>query len=390
MRGPALTEDERRHRAELERTSRVARAARRGSRIEPPVAARRDPGGCSVDRRARERHAAARQPDARQGRLRGGGLRHARRRQQPRAARSSSAACRSSSRSRRGTQRARRPVAARSTPPARRSGARSALELRRRVVAGHSLDSWADAVTAVVARQSRGVGSCPWRSTPSEPALGPAHDRATSARRGRMFSRGAGLRTFARRTSGSRAGGARRGRARARPLRGARPPQRRLRRHDLLEPALARGARRMAPVPAADHVARLLAGRSLRAARAAGRDRPGRLVARARRRDHARVRLRHGLRLHDVRARPDSVRHVRAVHRRCSGRPTTRSRSSCGGVLGARTRVLLVGEGNEPRLAAAGADRSRGALAYEFVGTFVPRSGEGLADRIERETGRTR
>jgi exopolysaccharide biosynthesis polyprenyl glycosylphosphotransferase len=54
-------------------------------------------------------------------------------------------------------------------------------------------------------------------------------------------------------------------------------------------------------------------------------------------------------------------------------------------VLRARTRVLLVGEGQGlsslQRMLAA----SRGALAYEFVGTFVPRQGEPLATRIERD-----
>jgi exopolysaccharide biosynthesis polyprenyl glycosylphosphotransferase len=54
-------------------------------------------------------------------------------------------------------------------------------------------------------------------------------------------------------------------------------------------------------------------------------------------------------------------------------------------LLRTRTRVLLVGEG----ASLAGLQRvlaaARGALAYEFVGTFVPQGGESLASRIERD-----
>ena len=52
--------------------------------------------------------------------------------------------------------------AAAGPPSAPRRGA----ELRRRVVAGHSVESWADAVTEIVAAQTPRVTSSPWRRSP--------------------------------------------------------------------------------------------------------------------------------------------------------------------------------------------------------------------------------
>ena len=54
-------------------------------------------------------------------------------------------------------------------------------------------------------------------------------------------------------------------------------------------------------------------------------------------------------------------------------------------LLRARTRVLLVGEGKSLATLQRVLAAARGALAYEFVGTFVPRGGEPLASRIERD-----
>ena len=54
-------------------------------------------------------------------------------------------------------------------------------------------------------------------------------------------------------------------------------------------------------------------------------------------------------------------------------------------LLRARTRVLLVGEATSLASLQRVLTASRGALAYEFVGTFVPRGGEDLAGRIERD-----
>ena len=81
-------------------------------------------------------------------------------------------------------------------------------------------------------------------------------------------------------------------RPRARHLPRARPPHDPVRRHRLLVAALARGAARVAAVSRAGHRPRLPAGRSLRAARAPGRRRARRVVARPRRADRPLVRNR--------------------------------------------------------------------------------------------------
>ena len=54
-------------------------------------------------------------------------------------------------------------------------------------------------------------------------------------------------------------------------------------------------------------------------------------------------------------------------------------------LFGARMRVLLVGEATSLTSLQRVLTASRGALAYEFVGTFVPQGGEDLAARIERD-----
>ena len=54
-------------------------------------------------------------------------------------------------------------------------------------------------------------------------------------------------------------------------------------------------------------------------------------------------------------------------------------------LLRARTRVLLIGEGKSLATLQRVLAAARGALAYEFVGTFVPRGGDQLASRIERD-----
>ena len=91
----------------------------------------------------------------------------------------------------------------------------------------------------------------------------------------------------------------------------------------------------MAPVPDADHDPRLLAGGSLRRARAPRRRRARRLVARARRRDHARLRVGRRPPVRDVRPRADGRRHLRGDHLRPArelraphARPHARARSS--------------------------------------------------------------
>ena len=153
LRGPQLTDDERAHRQELETTIAASEALRTRVRIEPPVPRAELPG----------RLAAA---DA---------LLSA---TQPRASQTldkvvyEAAACgvpvlasnpaleeflgglplelRFPARDAAG---ARRPAARARGRRSRSSGPRSGAELRRRVVEGHSLDSWADAVVAAVASQ---------------------------------------------------------------------------------------------------------------------------------------------------------------------------------------------------------------------------------------------
>ena len=116
------------------------------------------------------------------------------------------------------------------------------------------------------------------------------------------------------------------------------------------------------------------AGLYARRERRAG-PRPGRLLARARRRDHARVRLRHRLRLHDVRADPDRVRDVRAADRAL--RAAYDSFTVELQRLFTRAPRRARGRGREPAtLQRVLPARRAAALAYEFVGTFVPRGGE--------------
>ena len=137
------------------RRSPRSRRARGRVRIEPPVARDEIPALLA----AVDALVSATQPrgqrDARQGRLRGGRLRHARGREQRRAGgvprRAAGRAALSAARRRRAGASGCAALRRRAGRSARRAGA----ELRRRVVAGHSLDSWADAVAAAVAGKSR-------------------------------------------------------------------------------------------------------------------------------------------------------------------------------------------------------------------------------------------
>ena len=113
----------------------------------------------------------------------------------------------------------------------------------------------------------------------------------------------------------------------------------------------------VAPVPRADHLARLLAGGALRRAGAARGRRQDRLVDRARRRDHARVRLGHELRLHHVRPDPDGLRHLGA-----------RDRAPACGV-----RVV------DARAAAAAARAAPGPARGRGIASRVARAGADLA-----------
>ena len=152
IRGPQLTDDERAHRAELEETVRASPELRDRVRIEPPLARDELPAllaGADALLSATQPRG---QRDARQGRLRGGRLRGAGTRQQRGAEGVPRRAPAASSRfpPRDAEALADRLVALAAAEPSVR--AETGAELRRRVVAGHSVGSWADAVTATVAR----------------------------------------------------------------------------------------------------------------------------------------------------------------------------------------------------------------------------------------------
>ena len=98
----------------------------------------------------------------------------------------------------------------------------------------------------------------------------------------------------------------------------------------------------------------------------------GCLVDRARGRDHARVRLGHGLRLHDIGPDPDRMHHVRARDRAAPrglrvGHPRAAAAAACPAprFAGRRRR--------SSRLARAGRSPPRGVcVAYDLVGSFAP------------------
>ena len=122
---------------------------------------------------------------------------------------------------------------------------------------------------------------------------------------------------------------ARHRRARARDLRRARAARARLREHGHpLGPPLGRAVD-VASLPRPDHGARLLAGRPLRLPRAARRARQGGLLARPDRARRARVRDRHRLRVHDLRADPGGDGPERGRRSGSSAPPTRRLRPSC-------------------------------------------------------------
>ena len=153
LRGPAAD----RRRARAPSTSSRPRSRPRTSCASASASSRpcrgRDPGAARAADALAQRDPAARERDARQGRLRGGGLRRARPREQhgargvPRrpAARAALPGARRRQRSPTGCSR--------SPPPGRSSGPRSGAELRRRVVEATRSNRGRDAVVAAVARQ---------------------------------------------------------------------------------------------------------------------------------------------------------------------------------------------------------------------------------------------
>ena len=263
LRGPQLTEDEEAHRASW-RTSSGARrccATAFGSRLR--LRATRSRTGCADRRRAPQRDPAARERDARQGRLRGGCLRRAGAREQrgarrvPRrpsgraslpAARRGEA-CGDAARLRCGRTPTARAGCGSGAPPPRRRGA------LRRIVGGRGHEDRC--------RPDPRVTSSPWRSSLLSRRCLPV--TATFVRRGRTSSSRAPVADVrAARARGHLSCPARHRRAVARSLPRARAAQRRLRRHRPLEPPLAHGVRGVAAVPDSDHPARLLAGGAVR------------------------------------------------------------------------------------------------------------------------------
>ena len=360
---------------------RVARAARPGP---DRAAARRATSSrrCCGRRCAPERDPAARERDARQGRLRGRRLRVP--------VLASNAALneflaglpRRALASRRATPRAladRLVALAAAGPAARAETRRRAAPPRRRRPLGRVVGGRRHGDRC---RARPGVSSSPWQPSPPSRPSSAARDRDVRAARPYLLSRGTARATFGARARDRGARRARRARARARPLRRARPAQHRLRRPDLLEPALGGGPGGVAAVPVP--ITLLVfwqAGLYAKRERRAGLGR-GRLVARARGRDHARLRLGHGLRLHHVRADPDRAaspgardrapaRRVRVVHARAAAAAARAPRASCS-----------VGGRRAPRLARARADvvAARG-IAYEFVGSFAARAATSLCRR---------
>ena len=214
-------------------------------------------------------------------------------------------------------------------------------------------------------RPSRRMMPCRGRSTP--PGVGPTSPAPRSGMSGVavvVLSRG-GL--AVRRGGPSRRGarGARRGRARARPLCRPRPAQRPLRRRGSSGACSGARARRSG----CRSCARSLCSSSSRpgSTRRGSAARAGRvLVARARRRDHARVRARHRLRLHHDRSDPDRVFTSR-WRSACSARRMSRSRRAARCCTSAR--VLLVGGPEQLAMPAARARRRiADASRYDVAG----------------------
>ena len=259
-------------------------------------------------------------------------------------------------------------------------------ELRRRVVEGHSVDSWADAVTAAVPRRAVSSGGGD-RSPPSRRLVRPRARRAGP--RGRSSSPAAPPRTLVRRVlaiatlAALDAGGLALGLYIALVLRSSSSATR--------SSGACSGARPGEWLPFLIPITLLVfwqAGLYARARAARGLG-PRRLVARARRGDHARVRLGNGLRLHDLRADPDRVRHVRARdraaarglrlgHARAAAACCTSGAACCSSAEGEQLAALQ-------RLLAS----QRRDVAYEFVGAFAPAPRRLAGARGSRARGRT-
>ena len=239
IRGPELTPAERAQRARARADRRrhdVAAGAR--DRIAGPVPYEQVPALSTTSTRsssARRSRAAARRFD--KVLCEACGVRPSGRRQQPDLAGRSRRPAARAALSRRATRWLWRSVLSElaAAEPATRAAA--GAELRRRVVAGHSVDSWADAVAAAVARLPRvsfrrgdaalragELGPASATCAPSRAVPPPAGGRCERARPARLADRSA-LRRSTR--SAWRSGSTR-----------ARTAQRRLRRPDPLEPAL--------------------------------------------------------------------------------------------------------------------------------------------------------
>ena len=126
----------------------------------------------------------------------------------------------------------------------------------------------------------------------------------------------------------------------------------------------------LAAVPDADHRARLLAGRPLRRARAAGRVRAGRRLARPRRCDHADLRPRHRAPVLDVRPRADRGRaRARSASACCAGATTSSPATSSSSPAFAAGRSSSA-TGRAWRGCAGRSAQGRGGIDYDFVGAI--------------------
>ena len=163
--GPALSEEERMHRAELERLVAGARRSTAACVLGDAGAASRDPGAAREPRRAREQHARGR---ARQGRLRG-------RRQHACPVLASNPVF-DSLLDRRAALPALRPAASSPTGSARsrrsRPHERAALgkRLREQVEESHSVESWARGVLEAAGLRMTDGSSCTRRRSPASRA----------------------------------------------------------------------------------------------------------------------------------------------------------------------------------------------------------------------------
>ena len=128
----------------------------------------------------------------------------------------------------------------------------------------------------------------------------------------------------------------------------------------------------MAPVPRADHDPRLLAGGSLRRARAPRRCRARRVVARARRRAHGRLRVGRRPPVRDVRPRPDRRDHAAPRSSACLRASYERLTRDLMHTLGVRRRAVLVGRGDHVEHLLRTLGDTRGGIDYAFVGAISP------------------